>query len=378
MCGLEVRIDVTYTRCVLMLAYATSIQPFLGDAILDRDFASHYPGAAVWPAVGEVAHARGWDFATADVVLERVRRGEVSASDVRVIQEEDAPLGNALVRQGAMASLLLCGESPLFAREFYRRVGEISRGFETALLFRGALGDVAPPTRGVVLHFPGFHRGSHSDIQPWEGRAEIVMIAGNKYWQHEALPLTQRLRHTWRTMKDRSHFEWLRSKQLHDRRLEYVTELFQAGLLTLYGPGWDSFRHLPARWRDLLVRAGVQGQEVDYARKQVTVGGFRFALVMENFEYPGYVTEKIIDALAAGTIPLYLGAPDIDDFIPSDVFLDLRNFTSPQALISHLAAMDAESGMAMIQRGQDFLTSAGGDIFSFEHQAEHIVGLATA
>ena len=120
------------------------------------------------------------------------------------------------------------------------------------------------------------------------------------------------------------------------------------------------------------------GTELDYATKRTTVGGFKFALCMENFEYPGYVTEKIVDVLSAGSIPLYWGAPDIGDFIPSDVFVDLRAFANVDDLVAHLVEMDGNRGMSMIQRGLDFLSSAAGDVYSFQHQGELIVDIATS
>jgi hypothetical protein len=42
----------------------------------------------------------------------------------------------------------------------------------------------------------------------------------------------------------------------------------------------------------------------------------------------GYITEKIFDCLYAGTIPLYLGAPDILKYVPADVFVDCRKYSS--------------------------------------------------
>ena len=360
-----------------VFAYATGIEPFLKDAILDEAVALHFPGASVWPVARKVAESRGWDFATGDVVLERVRSGQLQASDVRVIQEENAPLGAALIRAGAKPSLLLCGESPLFARDFYRRLAQHSEGFSNALLFRGALSNVAAPTQGHVLHFPGFHLGTHVAIRPWQGRGDVVMVAGNKYWRHEGIPIPERVKRSWHTIKDRSHYEWLRSHQLHDRRLSFVVGLYEAGLLTLFGRGWDVVHHLPNPWREELRRVDVQARALGPTEKQATVSGFKFTLAMENFEYPGYVTEKIIDALAAGSIPLYWGAPDIDDFIPADLFVDLRKFSSPQDLMTYLAAMDEHTGMAMINRGQEFLASQAGEVFSFERQGELIIDLAS-
>ena len=42
--------------------------------------------------------------------------------------------------------------------------------------------------------------------------------------------------------------------------------------------------------------------------------------------FAGYISEKIFDCFFAGTVPLYLGAPDIEDYIPADTFIDLRQF----------------------------------------------------
>lgn len=47
-----------------------------------------------------------------------------------------------------------------------------------------------------------------------------------------------------------------------------------------------------------------------------TLRHFRFALCFENCVFPGYVTEKVFDCFLSGCVPIYLGAPDITDFIP--------------------------------------------------------------
>ena len=359
-----------------VIAYATGIEPFLGGAVLNESVASHFPGASVWPVAKRVANDRGWQFSTADVVLDQMRSGDIQASDVRVVQEEDAALGTALIQAGAQAALLLCGESPLFARDFYCQLDNFSRGFENALLFRGALNNLSSPTQGHVLHFPGFHRGSYIPVRPWRSRDEVALVAGNKYWRHGGLPIFQRMQREWQMIKDRSYYEWLRAHQLHDRRLAYVVGLYEAGLLTLFGGGWDVSHHLPASWRNELARARVRGQALGPTEKQSTISSFKFTLAMENFEYPGYVTEKIINALAAGSIPLYLGAPDIEDFIPADVFVDLRGFASPEDLAAYLATIDEQTGLEMIKRGQEFLSSEAGDVFSYERQGELIVDIA--
>jgi hypothetical protein len=45
---------------------------------------------------------------------------------------------------------------------------------------------------------------------------------------------------------------------------------------------------------------------------------FRFSLVFDNRAIPGYVTEKITNALVEDTIPIYWGAPDIFEYVIVD------------------------------------------------------------
>ena len=48
---------------------------------------------------------------------------------------------------------------------------------------------------------------------------------------------------------------------------------------------------------------------------------FQYSIIMENCQRPGYFTEKILDAFATKTIPIYWGCPDIDKFFnPKGIF----------------------------------------------------------
>jgi len=42
---------------------------------------------------------------------------------------------------------------------------------------------------------------------------------------------------------------------------------------------------------------------------------YKFVIAGENAIFPGYVTEKILNALLANTIPIYIGAPDIFEVV---------------------------------------------------------------
>lgn len=44
------------------------------------------------------------------------------------------------------------------------------------------------------------------------------------------------------------------------------------------------------------------------AEKQLVLGNYAFHFAAENSNEPGYVTEKVYEVLAPGTVPVYLGA----------------------------------------------------------------------
>lgn len=54
---------------------------------------------------------------------------------------------------------------------------------------------------------------------------------------------------------------------------------------------------------------------------------YMFSVAIENGEYETYFTEKILDCFATGTIPIYIGAPDIGNYFNLDGIIQLdRNF----------------------------------------------------
>ena len=105
-------------------------------------------------------------------------------------------------------------------------------------------------------------------------------------------------------------------------RTAFVTELARHIGIDAYG------RHRPNRT--------IEGLDLGRQTKIETVGRYRFCLALENSIAPDYVTEKIFDALLAGTVPVYLGAPNVGDFVPSNSYIDATSFASPAELAAYL------------------------------------------
>jgi len=52
---------------------------------------------------------------------------------------------------------------------------------------------------------------------------------------------------------------------------------------------------------------------------------YKFIVVMENTHQEGYITEKIFNVFQSGAIPIYDGAPDINNFINPESFLSFND-----------------------------------------------------
>ena len=55
---------------------------------------------------------------------------------------------------------------------------------------------------------------------------------------------------------------------------------------------------------------------------------YRFSICYENASYPGWLTEKMLDAMFAGSVPVYLGDPEVAKLVPTEAFIDKRLFLS--------------------------------------------------
>ena len=73
------------------------------------------------------------------------------------------------------------------------------------------------------------------------------------------------------------------------------------------------------------------------ASKKAMIKHYKFTIAIENSIGHDYVTEKLWHPLAAGSVPLYYGAPNIYDWLPCNhCIIDLRQFASPKAAAEYL------------------------------------------
>jgi hypothetical protein len=93
--------------------------------------------------------------------------------------------------------------------------------------------------------------------------------------------------------------------------------------------------------------------------KAETFSRYRYALCFENTCHPlwtrGYLTEKILDCMASLTIPIYYGCSNIEELVPSDCFIDYRNFASLEELDEFLQSMTDEEYLGYTERMRSFV-----------------------
>lgn len=76
-------------------------------------------------------------------------------------------------------------------------------------------------------------------------------------------------------------------------------------------------------------------------RKLKEISKYKFSIAFENAIAKDYVTEKFFEPLQAGSVPVYLGAPNIDEFAPgSNCFINVSKFLSVKQLVDYLKLLD--------------------------------------
>jgi hypothetical protein len=81
------------------------------------------------------------------------------------------------------------------------------------------------------------------------------------------------------------------------------------------------------------------------ADKSVFIASYKFVIAFENSSTPGYTTEKIVEPMLAGSIPIYWGNPNVSDDFNTRSFINAADFPSLEALADHVLEVDANDSL---------------------------------
>ncbi|MEN8907403.1 MAG: glycosyltransferase family 10 [Clostridiales bacterium] len=164
--------------------------------------------------------------------------------------------------------------------------------------------------------------------------------------------------------------------ELYSERINTIRYFEQNCLenFDLFGMGWDKpifkgcfqklnriaflFKFLKIKYPSY---KGIVDSKIDILKK------FKFSICYENAkDIPGYITEKIFDSFFAGCVPIYWGAPNINNFIPKGTFVNRREFKDNQELYVYLKNMKNNEYENYLVKIKSFLTSEKAKLFSAE------------
>lgn len=150
-----------------------------------------------------------------------------------------------------------------------------------------------------------------------------------------------------------------------------------------YGAGWDRLMLQGSIGLRVLNRIHFLGKLLAGSwpsykgmvdRKLETLRQYKFSICYENAQMiPGYITEKIFDSFVAGCVPVYWGAPNIEDYVPKNCFIDRRNFSNHEDLYKFLIGISGSQYAEYQSAILDYLQSEKHRQFTPTYAADVIV-----
>ena len=173
------------------------------------------------------------------------------------------------------------------------------------------------------------NRGMLNNLPSFDDRLHSCMILSNKSSTHPEENYSERL------------------------RLINFYESFPdgPGYFNLYGHGWEKY-NLECYYG----KAPSTSETIQY---------YKFCFAYENWlNDRGYITEKIFAAFMAGSVPIYLGATNIEEYIPKECYISFLDFSSYADLHEFLINMPEEDWISYQNNIRIFLASEMGQRFT--------------
>ncbi len=94
---------------------------------------------------------------------------------------------------------------------------------------------------------------------------------------------------------------------------------------------------------------------------------YKFNIACENISHSGYCTEKIVEAFAAGTIPVYWGDPCISDYFNPKAFINCNEYNDMNSVIDVVKEIDNDKDRYLKMLSEPIIIN---EKYNFEHMRE--------
>lgn len=153
-------------------------------------------------------------------------------------------------------------------------------------------------------------------------------------------------------------------------------------LLDIYGMDWD----LP------MVKSGIIGRLIrKFSKlnilkynspdsykgivkdKKKCLKNYKYCFCFENSDINGYIGDLIWDCFMSGTIPIYLGSPYYENYIPKNTTINFRKFNNMKKLIKYLDNLDKKQYFKIISNMKKFLQTDKKKKYGLKYNLNKIV-----
>lgn len=193
----------------------------------------------------------------------------------------------------------------------------------------------------ALLLQTNYYRGIFNSPRPWN------ILTQFRDWKAQGLKWT--------------FAEYFRNAKASNTALRRIIartgETRHPGLLDVAGNNWNGLAH--GWFRRFFPDRPYSNWIGPYqGNKLALMGQYRFCIATENYisdEY--YISEKLIDAFHAKTVPVYFGDSHAAALFGADALIDGRQYGSMDSLLNELKEMPEARWLAMRQAGESALKS---------------------
>lgn len=192
------------------------------------------------------------------------------------------------------------------------------------------------------------------DLPKFSGRRLVCMINGNKHSAHVNRNGILYTKHP-----DELYSERRAIIEFYERCSDLSFDLY----------GWDWERE---NYRNYMFAPAGDAERT--RGKFEVLKKYKFSYVLENYRNDeGYISEKILNCFAVGTVPIYLGYSKITDIIPANCFIDMRDFKNYREIHEFINSMDEKTWLEYRRNAEKFLKSEAAQEFTHQKVVDAIL-----
>lgn len=247
--------------------------------------------------------------------------------------------------------ILFQSEPPTVLPEVYGNINSLFKIYDKAY-FSCKLND----PRCHYFHIPQPYNKIFAEYWENSDRKFLVMINKNK---------KKRLSRQLLILANRKRLPFQR--ELLGDRIEIIEFFSRTREIDLYGVDWNKYPPFPYWFYKSALQKVYHGK---VKSKHQKLSEYNFAIAFENNIGQGFIGEAIFDCFYVGTVPIYLGAPDIQEYIPKECFIDMRDFKDYEELRLFLKSLKKSQIQSYKENARQFLESEQYKPFTKEYFAE--------